>query len=267
MNNRHKMTEINCMVCGSPKMVRVQRVERGMGKFCSKKCYHEYERDIAKNTIWGRKDLATTYDMGKNFGVRWYDENGKTKSSTFAKWWWEMNVGEIPAGMLVLHKDNNPRNIDPTNFILGTKSDVLAKGNQTRKSNPRTWKTYIDKLRASHTGKIMSEESRKKMSDNHHTKRPGYVNPRWKGGNNHGYPKEWTKSLRNFIKSRDNYMCQVCGRDLRNNSHGHIHHISGNKQDCSYDNLVLVCIFCHNKIHASSPTSPEILRYRSLLEM
>lgn len=39
---------------------------------------------------------------------------------SYARWWWEKNRGPIPARMLVLHKDGDMLNDDPSNFILGT---------------------------------------------------------------------------------------------------------------------------------------------------
>jgi len=48
---------------------------------------------------------------------------------------------------------------------------------------------------------------------------------------------------------------------------GHVHHIDGNKQNSSEENLVLVCITCHNAIHGKGTiTNDEIEYYKSMLK-
>lgn len=43
----------------------------------------------------------------------------------YARHWWEQNRGPVPDGMCVAHKDGNPLNTDPENFILCTPGDVV----------------------------------------------------------------------------------------------------------------------------------------------
>lgn len=38
----------------------------------------------------------------------------------YARWWWEKHRGAVPHGELVLHKDGDGLNDEPSNFILGT---------------------------------------------------------------------------------------------------------------------------------------------------
>ena len=64
--------------------------------------------------------------------------------------------------------------------------------------------------------------------------------------------KEWEK-VRELARIRDNYLCQVCGRpsDI-------VHHITmltpnnidNHNISLNLDNLMCLCINCHNKIHA-----------------
>jgi hypothetical protein len=252
--SRHATTVINCEVCGKEKEVRTQRVKQGMGRFCSKICFDIHQRQVKKETVWGRKDLAKSYNMGGKIGVRWYDENGKTKSSTFAKWWWEINVGEVPDGMIVLHKDNNPLNIDPSNFELGTKSDALVKANATRKADTRNWNKYIKKS---------SDRQTQKWEDGDfdHLKGSGHYN--WKGGTHWDkYPNEFYE-IRPTAIERDKGTCQICGIVPKKI---HVHHIDGDKNNNNLDNLISFCTGCHNRVHSSKNPSPVISAFQSKLK-
>lgn len=248
---RHKGVEVSCEYCGNLFIALVQRVKQGMGRFCSRDCYNAWQRKEKELTIWGRKDLATVYKVGSRYTARWYDENGNIKSSSFARWWWEMNVGEIPQGMIILHRDNNPMNIDPSNFELGTKSQALVRGNETRKKNPKSWKHYIEKLRVKSTGRKHTEEAKQKLSIAHKNlpKLSGKNHPRWRGGQNKEYPKEFYQ-IRAFVIERDNSRCQICSRVLSKNQH--VHHRDGNRNNNDQDNLLTLCASCHGKVHSNS---------------
>lgn len=256
MNDRHARVEVKCEWCGVEFLARKERVDKGQGRYCGKKCFDEWQRKQKKDTIWGRKDLATTYLVGGRYCARWYDENGKTKSTPYPRWWWEMNVGEIPKGLLVLHVDNNPLNIDPSNFKLGTKSEVLKVGNATRKSNPDTWANYRN---------IQSKRMVKKWENGDFDDLKGIGHYRWKGGTSKDiYPDEFYQN-REFVKTRDNYHCQVCWKDVNKSRVGHVHHRDGNKQNSDLNNLILLCRSCHSKVHGSETSSPPIMALRSEL--
>lgn len=61
-------------------------------------------------------------------------------------------------------------------------------------------------------------------------------------GGNHKYLFGFNKKLKNKIKERDNYSCQLCGEteDL------HVHHIDYNKNNIEDNNLITLCKRCHN---------------------
>lgn len=65
----------------------------------------------------------------------------------------------------------------------------------------------------------------------------------WKGGLSfEPYSPEWTDVLKEMIRERDNYTCQLCGKK------GYpIHHIDYNKKNCNPDNLITLCKSCHTK--------------------
>ena len=115
--------------------------------------------------------------------------------------------------------------------------------------NPNYGKKFSEdikkKMSKSHKGLIRSEETRKKMSESHKEEK----NPNWKGGISESpYPSDWTDDLRESIRKRDNYICQLCGihQDELNRKLA-IHHIDYNKNNLNPNNLITLCINCHMK--------------------
>jgi DNA-directed RNA polymerase subunit RPC12/RpoP len=60
------------------------------------------------------------------------------------------------------------------------------------------------------------------------------------------YPQEFNESLKNKIRKRDNYICQVCNRQGRA-----VHHIDYNKFNCKDINLITLCNKCNLKANAN----------------
>lgn len=85
----------------------------------------------------------------------------------------------------------------------------------------------------------------------------GENNPNWKNGISfEPYSTDWTKELRLYIRTRDNFTCQLCdmteveslvemGRVLA------VHHIDYNKQNCDKSNLITVCSKCNSKVNGN----------------
>lgn len=77
------------------------------------------------------------------------------------------------------------------------------------------------------------------------------------GKNNHNYidgrsfepyPLDWNKNFRKQIRERDNYICQICGKNQFNLIEKlHIHHIDYNKKNLDPNNLISLCTSCHMK--------------------
>lgn len=81
-------------------------------------------------------------------------------------------------------------------------------------------------------------------------KMDGKFNPNWKGGYSFKpYPSGWTEILKESIRQRDNYKCQMCGvpqcETMRKLP---IHHIDEDKNNLNPKNLITLCNSCHNKV-------------------
>lgn len=76
--------------------------------------------------------------------------------------------------------------------------------------------------------------------------RPGPQNPNWHGGiQDDPYSNKFKKSLKNRIKIRDNFTCQICFKSLKDSLC--VHHIDYDKQNCKEDNLITLHSNCHRK--------------------
>jgi hypothetical protein len=124
-------------------------------------------------------------------------------------------------------------------------------------------------------GKHHTEETKKKISSSRKGKYCGYnnhnykssnwnkeKNPNWKGGiKKNEYTDDWTEELRKYIRHRDNNRCQnpLCEHK---NFVQCVHHIDGDKLNCSPSNLITLCKICHQKIHVCK----EKNEYKKMLQ-
>lgn len=70
------------------------------------------------------------------------------------------------------------------------------------------------------------------------------------GNGSRGYPVAWTKSFKKLIRTRDDFICQLCY--MTEEQHGQklcIHHIDFDKFNLNPENLITLCKYCHGKFH------------------
>jgi 5-methylcytosine-specific restriction endonuclease McrA len=77
----------------------------------------------------------------------------------------------------------------------------------------------------------------------------GALAPLWKGGIQfEPYSNNFNTQLKERVRVRDNFVCQVCGvPELELNKRLLIHHIDYNKKNGNMDNLISLCRSCHSK--------------------
>ena len=109
------------------------------------------------------------------------------------------------------------------------------------------------KISEAQKGRKHSEETKKKMSKN----RQGENAHGWLGGRSfEPYSPKFNESLKEKIKKRDDYKCQLCGiteeehrrKDIQNRGLT-IHHIDYDKKNCKESNLITLCCGCNGKVN------------------
>ena len=90
-----------------------------------------------------------------------------------------------------------------------------------------------------------TEEAKRKISESG----KGENNWNWQGGKQYEpYSHNWTDQLRDRVRVRDNFMCQVCNiPELECRKRLHVHHKDFNKKNCNMSNLISLCSRCHGK--------------------
>jgi DNA-directed RNA polymerase subunit RPC12/RpoP len=73
----------------------------------------------------------------------------------------------------------------------------------------------------------------------------GKNHPNWHGGiSKYGYPYIFNLELKESIRKRDGYICQLCNKKAK-----HVHHIDYNKQNCKKNNLITLCHKCNIRVN------------------
>lgn len=90
--------------------------------------------------------------------------------------------------------------------------------------------------------------------------RMGATNPNWKGGPVSNYGSNWSRQSR-LAKSRDKYICQICGYKAGDDLPLDVHHIislrkfKGNWRTANkLSNLISLCRICHVKVETGKMT-------------
>jgi 5-methylcytosine-specific restriction endonuclease McrA len=66
------------------------------------------------------------------------------------------------------------------------------------------------------------------------------------------YPPNWDE-IAQEVKERAEWVCEHCGHP-HDSEHGYcltVHHLDGDKSNCTYENLVALCQKCHLRIQAT----------------
>lgn len=137
-----------------------------------------------------------------------------------------------------------------------------------------------EKIGKTLTGKKQSEETRKKKSEATVGKKKhegfgkkisearlayfdrggttcffntGKDHPGWKGGiGNQHYTLGFNERLKNLIRERDNYLCQLCGRTKEEKGRNLcVHHVDYIKEHINPENLITLCNRCNSKVNTN----------------
>ncbi|MBA7538345.1 hypothetical protein ES705_30620 [subsurface metagenome] len=89
-------------------------------------------------------------------------------------------------------------------------------------------------------GHLVSKKIRKKMSNS----KKGEKNPRWDNGSSEYPDHAELKRARIKVLKRSKNKCEICGKQAVI-----VHHIDGDKSNHNIDNLIAVCLECHEPLH------------------
>lgn len=89
----------------------------------------------------------------------------------------------------------------------------------------------------------------------------------WHGGiSKLPYPFEFGKELKESIRRRDNYTCQLCGKLQKEEGRKlDIHHINYDKDDLSELNLITVCRGCNSKVNSRRGFWEDYFNFRMMV--
>ena len=223
--NRNIGVEVICAECGVKFLQRRSRVEEGIGKYCSKVCFDIEQRRRGEEKIGYAK--GKKYWSGTRWFIQWKDEDRVSHNTGYARWWWSLNVGDIPEGHVISYIDGNFENIDPSNFECIQSGAAMAKGG----------KSQLGTIRPT----IAGENSKW-----------------WKGGKPKEYPPEFSKGRKKFIKTRDDYTCQSCMCVFESKSLD-VHHKDRDKTHNEDDNLITLCKSCHKAVHGKENKTNHVI--------
>ena len=273
--DRYIEVKIKCKRCGDDAWVRWNRVKVGWGLYCGRTCANRDSLESQdRPSRFGKENAGVSFDKPANrYIVYWKDEKGKRHNLPYAKWWWEVNKGEIPEGYHATHKDEDWSNIDDDNICLISKEDYGDRISNRMMGHKHSEETK-QKLSEAHKGKTLSKEHKENIGnasrkmwddgvfDDVHV---GEHNHNWRGGVEIVYPSKFLRKRRK-IRGRDLYRCRIC-KNKQTQRNLPIHHIDGNPLNNINDNLITLCENCHILIHAKNKDVPvEILAFRSMLK-
>lgn len=269
--NRRKFCECGCGAIVKNRFVNGHywKDKTGAHHFLfGKKLSEEHKSKISKIHKDRKRSEETRRKIGEGNKGKMHSEESKRKMS-------DAHKGKKNPDQSKRMKENNPNHYGMCELH---KEKISAAKKVYHKNNPGVWK-------GKHLGMKLSEEARRKISESRKGRFVGKDNSfygkkhsektkkrlseanrgensfLYKGGINI-YPEEWAEELREKIRKRDNYQCQLCRmKQEESNRALDVYHIDNDRINCQPENLITLCRSCHSKI-----VPLKELGYRFLLE-
>ena len=165
----------------------------------------------------------------------------------------KLNMSKVHKGKVISEKQKKRCSEFHKGKIIS--KETKRKMSKARKLRWRTDKEFTEKVRANLRTVNIGRSYYLEELEIFRLKSLGENNPNWKGGLSfQPYSPEFNKTLKEQIRKRDIYTCQLCGylqtQHIEKYSKSLIvHHIDFDKQNNNYWNLILLCLSCHLKSH------------------
>ena len=220
------------------------------------KGYTSWSKGLTKETderlaLMGKKVSITLRKMAKNGEIRYWNK-GLTKKTDYRIAEHANRLKDITTWNKGLTKENDFRVLKNG---LGVKLACLSSTTVRNKSTGI--KLFYSTLKG------------RKNIVNLSRNRFGQDNPNWKGGITYEiYPSEFNSQLRELIRRRDGYTCQVCGIPECEFLHKLcVHHINYNKRENHPSNLVSLCSRCNSIANARRYIWIQYFKNKNLLQI
>lgn len=252
-------------------------VERGYGKFCSRKCHGKWlsENKSGRNhPCWkGGPVTRICEQCEKQYKVaKWKAENTPTRFCSRkcqARWNSENKRGDKASGW----RGGKVKKVCP---VCGKIFKVVSAEEHSRKccshkcmgkwrsqhyrgENSPTWKGGPEKRICEQCGKtfkIAKSALRRKGHGRfcsrvcHDTWQTGENAPGWRGGKSfEPYGHRFNRILKERIREQQGRKCALCSKRQRLKKLN-VHHIDYNKKNNSPDNLIALCTSCHGSTNS-----------------
>lgn len=131
----------------------------------------------------------------------------------------------------------------------------LSKLGETNSAKRPEVKEKIRKSKLGDKNPMKNPEVAEKSGKNRVGLLKGEKNPNWQGGISFlPYPFIFGKDLKEHIRKRDNYICQLCKKSEEEEfkefgQHLAVHHIDHNINNCNENNLITLCCRCNSKVN------------------
>lgn len=220
------MIEKKCVFCG--KIFREYPCNAEKRKFCSIKCYYKHpksvdtikklkEKNAGKNIGRKRPDLSLRNKLFKSIENKGNQNSYKFGTGVYGKRAFKLfgkkccRCGK-DSGRIEVHHKNRNRLDNPTD---GSNWEVLCRSCHAIEHN------------CGYTLKHEAERWHSKLI-------PGM------------FGLEFDEELKEKVRNRDNYTCQICNKSQEDNKVKlAVHHVDYNKNNNSESNLISICTCCH----------------------
>lgn len=133
----------------------------------------------------------------------------------------------------------------------GQKITEKAHESLRKHGHPNRDNTYLVERNPATQSEVREKIRQVKLVVNWMKGRVGSLHHNWQGGKSfEPYPPDFNQQLKDRIRVRDNFICQLCGvPELECDERLSIHHIDYDKENCKENNLISLCGKCNPKVN------------------